>query len=135
MKLIGILTIGEDARLYYSQDGKAFGSVRGWCRYGRDKSYQWVDVKLLRNAEKLVPMFTKHKRLSVVIGDPHIETYEKKGGNEVGTKIVGILDDFEFADRKSDDDQEERPQTRPEPSRPVKAPATGFDDMDDDLPF
>ena len=134
MKIIGIMTVGEDAKLFYSQDGKAFGSVRGWWRHGRDKSFQWVDVKLLRNAEKLVPMFTKGKRLSVIIGEPHVETYEKKG-NEVGTKLVGILDDFEFGSSRGDEEQEERPQARPAPRQAAKAPATGFDDMDDDLPF
>ena len=79
MRLIGILQLGADAELFYSTQAKPIGSIRGWWKYGREDSFQWVDLKILgERAVKVVPMLTKGKRIMVIATDVHVETYERK---------------------------------------------------------
>ena len=134
MKLCGIVTVGEDAKLFYNPAGKAMGSIRGWWTHGRERKFQWVDIKVLRNAEQIVPMVTKNKRLLVFVSELHVETYEKKNSSEKGIKLVGILESFEFAERRGAEADAPPPPPH-DHKKAASEPRTSFNDMDDDLPF
>lgn len=127
MKHIGLVTVGQDAELFYTTDAKPIGSIRVWYKFGRDGSFQWLDLKLIgERAEKVVPMLKKSKRIEIVASDLHIEAYDKKGGQAKGFKLVGILDSFEFAERREDAPTADR--------RPLPGTAA-FDAQDEEVPF
>lgn len=145
LKSHGIAHIGRDAEVRYTPNGSAVANLALAFSY-RDKSggdaTQWVDAVLWgKQAESLGQYLTKGKRVSVDLRNVRLETYEGKNGP--ASKLVGDVVDLEFASTKSEDDKPSQqrqeaprpaPQPRPAPSAPPR-PASGFDDMDDDVPF
>ena len=138
-QIIGIFRIGKDAEIRYIPSGDAVCNLSLAFNYGKKehdgKPTQWIDAALFgKRAEAMAPYLLKGGMIYAVISDPHIETYEGKNGP--GSKLVGKVIEIEFAGSKSHD----APAKPSAPSRPA-APAkpagggTGFDDMDDDIPF
>jgi single-stranded DNA-binding protein len=146
MYLIGNLILGQDARTFPSQDGtRTYASVTGWWKHGKgdDARFQWVDLKMLApNAEKVAHMLTKGKTIHIIASQVHTETYQPKDQSKPPvTKIIGLLDRFDFVGRKEDAPTYSAPadtksrQGEPAPRKPAVKSGTAFDDMDDDIPF
>lgn len=176
MKLIGLIRLGRDVELRYSNNGTPVADLSGAWNYGQrgqdgKQPTMWASFSIWgERAEKLAPHLLRGKQLFVVAGDVHVQTYE--GQNGPGHKLVGRIESVEFAGSREDGGQRggdghapapaHRAQAqqqggyrssggRPAPGgapapRPAPAPAapapgggggasSGFDDMDDDIPF
>lgn len=154
MKLIGLIRLGRDAELRYTQDGTPVATLAGAWNYGRKdqdgkRPTQWANLSIWgERAEKLQPYLTKGAQLLVHADDVHVETYEGRNGQ--GHKLVGRVDSVEFAGSRDQAGQGSAP--APAPRAPAPAPqqrqarpdrppvqggggSTGFDDMEDDIPF
>ncbi len=154
MKLIGLIRLGRDAEIRFANDGTPVATLAGAWNYGRKdadgkRPTQWADLSLWGDrAEKLAPFLTKGAQLLVHADDVHIETYQGRNGE--GHKLVGRVDSVEFAGSREQSGGQQQPQQQrqaapaaPQQRRPAPAPApaqrsagaSGFDDMDDDIPF
>lgn len=142
MKSSGLFRIGRDAELRHLTSGVAVCNVALAYNYGKkgddgNRPTQWIEAAIFdKRAEVLAPMLLKGAQHVFHLSDLHIETYEGKNGQ--GTKLVGRVDDVELTDRR-DAPQANLPAQRQAPSAPAATPkprpASGFDDMDDDIPF
>lgn len=89
-----------------------------------------------RRAEVLAPMLLKGTPVVVAVEDPHIETYQGKNGP--GSKLVGKVLSIEFAGKAPDREGQAFAPARSAPRQAAPANAkrgSGFDDMEDDIPF
>lgn len=147
--LTGLFRITRDAELRYLPSGEPVINLSLVYSYGTKKNEhgflpsQFVEAGLWgKRAESLAQYLTKSKRIWAVITDVHIEAYKKQDGSP-GHKLAGRVQEIQFADEKQQDGQSAEPgEAAPRPtSRPARqaAPAaptkSGFDDMDDDIPF
>lgn len=153
MKAFGLARLGRDAEIRYTQGGEPVASLSLAISYGRKgddgkRPTQWVDGSLWgKRAEVLVPYLTRGSLVVVTLEDVHIEAYQGRNGE--ATKLVGRVTDIELAG--GGDRQQAAPaqaparQQQPQAqggyrgSAPRTAPAaaasTGFDGMDDSIPF
>jgi single-strand DNA-binding protein len=150
MILTGICRLGRDAEIRYTNDGTPVLNFSAAWNYGRKgddgkRPSQWVELSLWGDrAEKLADFLKKGTAICVVASDVHVETFEKRDGG-TGAKLVGRVDSIEFAGSR--EEREERyaapapaPAPAPKAPPPRSAPrgnpsGTGFDSMDDDIPF
>lgn len=159
-QMIGLGRVGRDVELRHTQHGDAVASVSLAFNYGKkdqggNRPTQWVDASIWgARAESLAPYLLKGTLLQVTIDDPHIETFQRQDGTQ-GSKLVGRISNLEFASRPPDSNgnttqaPQQRQQATP-PQRPpqndyqatrngqqsaASAPAGGFQDMDDDIPW
>lgn len=143
MKTSGLFTLGRDAEARTLQSGEVVVNLALASNYGKKgadgkRPTQWVDGSFWgERASKLAQYLLKGHQVVAYISDIHIETYE--GRNGAGSKLVGRVDDIELVARQ-DRDQQQAParQAAPQQARqsaPPPRPASGFDDMDDDIPF
>jgi len=101
MKLIGLCRLGKTAELRNVGD-TCVANLALAFNYGKkgedgNKPTQWLEASFWGNrAESLLQYLVKGQQLLVTVSDVHIETYEKNGGGE-GSKLVGRVDDIEFA--------------------------------------
>lgn len=139
MKAFALARLGRDAELRTTSQGESVATLALAISYGRKGSdgrrpTQWVDGALWgKRAEALAPYLTKGGLVSVLLEDVHIETYQGKNGE--ASKLVGRVVDVELA---GGGERAASPAPAPRAApRPAPAPAagTGFDDMDDDIPF
>jgi len=140
-QLFGMARLGRDAELRYTQDGTAVASLALAFDYGKRgqdgrRPTQWVEASIWRQrAESLAPHLLKGTRLSVVVDDVHVETFQKNDGTQ-GVKLVGVVSTIEFGGSPQATGQTPQPtqqrQAAPQQSRP--APAS-LADMSDDVPF
>ncbi len=137
-QLIGLARLGRDAELRTTQSGDAVASLSLAMDYraGREKETQWVDGALWgKMAETLTQYLVKGKLVCVTLDDVHIEEFQKRDGT-AGTKLVGRVSKLELAGGARDDGGRPAPtELRQAPKPPPKSSASGFDDMDDDIPF
>lgn len=156
MRLIGLVRLGRDVEVRYLQDGTPVASLSGAWNYGRPgednkKPTQWADLALWGDrADKLAPHLVKGRVLHIIAGDVHIETYTTRDGG-TGAKLVGRVESLDFAGPAPGDQQQGQQQGQQRapaaPQQRAQAPAaaprpaprqtggSGFDDMDDDIPF
>lgn len=136
-QLTGLFTLGRDAEIRTSQNGTVIVNLAVAYNYGRKgddgkKPSQWVRAAMFgKQAEALAPHLTKGKQVSLVIRDLHIATFQKQDGT-TGTSLEGVADFDDFARGNPTGSEAQRP---PQPARQAPRPASGFDDMDDDVPF
>jgi single-strand DNA-binding protein len=136
--LIGLFTLGRDAELRTTGQGEQVASLALAYTYGRKgadnkKPTQWVDAALWGDrATKLAEYLTKGSEFLMVLDDLHVETYAKRDGGQ-GVKLVGRVSTVEFTRAKPAATQ--APAPAPRAPAPAPKPASGFDDMDDDIPF
>ena len=138
-KMFGLARLGRDAEIRTTGQGESVATLALAFSYGRkgsdgNRPTQWVDAALWgKRAEALAPYLTKGGLVSVVLEDVHIETFEGKNGpcHKLAARVV----DVELASPKQAS-AAPAPAPRPAP-RPAPAPAagSGFDNMDDDIPF
>ena len=134
--LIGLFTLGRDAELRSTAQGEQVASLALACQYGRKgadgkRPTQWVDGALWgERAAKLAEYLTKGSEFYMHLEDVHVE---KRDGTQ-GVKLVGRVGALEFT-RGRPAAQAPAPAPAPRPPAPPPKPASGFDDMDDDVPF
>lgn len=140
-QLIGLVRLGRDAELRHTSAGEAVCSLSlayGYGRKGTDgkRPTQWVEGALWgKRAESLAPHLTKGSLLCVTVDDLHVEFFIKSD-NTQAVKLAGRVSELEFAGSPQTAAPAAPPAPRPPPP-PAPAPTTGsgFDDMDDDIPF
>ena len=155
--ITGAFRLGRDAELRYTPGQNEpvinLALAFNWGQKGEDgnRPSQWIEATLWgKRAEALAPYLLKGGQVYAVLGEPHIEHYE--GRNGAGVKLAARVIDIELVGAKQQGeqrpaaaapqrnayaDQRGAPQPsreRPSAQRPAAAP-TGFDDMDDDIPF
>lgn len=157
MKLIGLVRLGHDAEIRYTPAGLQICEFSGAFNYGRKadgekyRPSQWVKFALFGDrADRLVEFLTKGRQVFVVASDPHVEEFERREGG-MGWKFVARVDSIDLVGDApaAGDDAATAPAPRqpsqasssraPTPQQraasPRSASGTGFDDMDDDVPF
>ena len=149
--------IGRDAELRFIPSGEAVADIAIACNYGRkvdgEQPTQWIKATIWgKQAEALAPYLTKGKGIVAVLQDVNIQEFDGKNGK--GHSLVGRVVSIEFSISQPRSDEAEAEAPAPAPrrapapapqrfSRPGSAaghgtvgnPPTGFDDMDDDIPF
>lgn len=142
-QLIGLARLGRDAELRYTQSGDPVAALSLAFTYGRKgedgkRPSQWVDAAIWgKLAEAITPYLKKGGSVFVVLDDVHIETFQKRDGGE-GHKLAGRVSTIELAGGTQQPQApaaSQRPASRPAPQRASQPTGTGFDDMDDDIPF
>jgi single-strand DNA-binding protein len=145
-QLIGLARLGRDAELRYTTDNTPVASLSLAFSYGRKgesgkRPTQWVDASLWgKLAESLCEYLVKGSAVFVVLDDVHIQTFQLREGGE-GHKLVGKVATIELAgggqqSRAPAPAPASRPASRSAPQRQAPPKTnTGFDDMDDDIPF
>jgi single-strand DNA-binding protein len=158
LSAFGYARLGRDAELRYTNAGDAVTSLSLAFSYGRrDETGQrpttWVDAALWgKRAESLAQYLLKGTAVVVSLDELRMETYQGRSGE--GHKIAARVADIELASPKENGAAAapppavvaRRPEppagatTRPPPRLPARASApaaggSGFDDMDDDIPF
>lgn len=122
---------------------------------------QWLDCVLWnKRAEALAEHLTKGKQIIVTLKDVHVETFDLRDGGQ-GTKLIGDVQELEFGaspqgngNHDNGGGQQQRqqprgngngggqrnsaPQNRQQPQQKRQSTgggASGFDDLEDDIPF
>ena len=140
MKSFGLARLGRDAEIRTTSQGESVATLALAFSYGRKgndgkRPTQWVDAALWgKRAEALAPYLLKGGLVSVSLEDVHIETFEGKNGP--GHKLAARVVDVELAGGGEPRATAPAPRAAPAP-RPAPAPAggSGFESMDDDVPF
>ena len=144
--LTGVFRLGRDAELRRIPSGEAVINLSLAYSYGNkdssgNKPAQWIDGALWgKRAESLAQYLTKGVQVDCVLEDVHIEAFSKADGTP-SFKLAGRVLKFDFAGGGERDAQR---QSAPPPTRshaPIarqpqpQKPQSGFNDMDDDIPF
>jgi len=138
MKANGLARIGKDAEVRYTPGGAAVANVSLAFTYGKKgddgkRPTQWVDASLWgQRAESLAPYIKKGGQIVAYLEDVSIQTYTKGDGTQA-TKMVARLVDLEFV--SSGEQASSQPKPQPRPQAAPQSQGSGFDDMDDDIPF
>lgn len=137
--LTGLFTLGRDAENRTTAGGTTVVQIAVAYNYGRKgddgkRPSQWLRLSMFgKQAEALAPHLTKGKQVSLIVRDLHINTFTKQDGT-AGTALEGVADFDDFARGQQRQDAAPAPAPRPAPAPPPKA-SSGFEDMDDDIPF
>lgn len=151
MIITGLVRLGRDCETRYSHDGTPILSFSGAFNFydksaENNRGTQWVELTGFGERwERVAQYLVKGATVVVVASDPRIETYQRRDGGE-GHKFVARLDNIELAGRPP---EQQAGRTQPqERQAPARAPAqagqqrqaapksqSGFDDLDDDIPF
>lgn len=151
MHMTGLARLGRDIEVRYTQDGKPVGNLALAFNWGKkdqagNRPTQWIEASLWgERAEKLQSYLTKGAQVSVILSEPHIETFDKRDGGQ-GVKLVAKVLELQFAGGQQQGGQQQEGQQRQAPApRPAPAPqrqaapqarqSSGFDDFDSDIPF
>jgi single-strand DNA-binding protein len=138
MKANGLARIGKDAEVRYTPGGAAVANVSLAFTYGKKgddgkRPTQWVDASLWgQRAESLAPYIKKGGQIVAYLEDVSIQTFTKGDGTQA-TKMVARLVDLEFVAGGEQASSQPKPQPRPQAA--PQSHGSGFDDMDDDIPF
>ncbi len=147
--MTGVFRLGRDAEVRYTPAGDAISTLSLAYNYGKkdiggNKPTQWVDAGLWgERAIKLQEYLKKGTAIDVILEDVHLQEFDRRDGTK-GSKLVGRVLKLDFVGQKADDGAP-RPQRAAPPPAPGSAPpfqrpapqtgGSGFDDMDDDIPF
>ena len=138
MKAQGLARIGKDAEVRFTPGGTAVANVSLAFTYGKKgddgkRPTQWVDASLWgQRAESLAPYIKKGSQIVAYLEDVSIQTFTKGDGTSA-TKMVARLVDLEFVAGGEQASSQPKPQPRPQAA--PQSHGSGFDDMDDDIPF
>lgn len=144
MQLIGLARLGRDAELRHTSGGDAVTNLSLAFNYGRKddtgkRPSQWVEGVLWgKLAEALVSYLVKGQQVCATLDDVHTEEYDGRNGK--ATKLIGRVTSIQLAGQAASDGSARQAQRSPAPApaprpAPAKQSGTGFDDMDDDIPF
>ena len=138
MKAQGLARIGKDAEVRFTPGGTAVANVSLAFTYGKKgddgkRPTQWVDASIWgQRAEPMAPYLTKGKQIVAYLEDVHLQTYTKGDGTQ-NTKMVARLADLEFV--AGGEQASSQPKPQPKPQAAPQSQGSGFDDMEDDIPF
>ena len=138
MKANGLARIGKDAEVRYTPGGTPVANVSLAFTYGKKgddgkRPTQWVDASLWgQRAESLAPYIKKGGQIVAYLEDVSIQTFTKGDGTQA-TKMVARLVDLEFV--SGGEQASSQPKPQPKPQAAPQSHGSGFDDMDDDIPF
>lgn len=138
MKANGLARIGKDAEVRYTPGGAAVANVSLAFTYGKKgddgkRPTQWVDASLWgQRAESLAPYIKKGGQIVAYLEDVSIQTFTKGDGTQA-TKMVARLVDLEFV--SGGEQASSQPKPQPKPQAAPQSHGSGFDDMEDDIPF
>lgn len=138
MKAQGLARIGKDAEVRFTPGGTAVANVSLAFTYGKKgddgkRPTQWVDASLWgQRAESLAPYIKKGGQIVAYLEDVSIQTFTKGDGTQA-TKMVARLVDLEFV--SGGEQASSQPKPQPKPQAAPQSHGSGFDDMDDDIPF
>jgi single-strand DNA-binding protein len=136
MKANGLARIGRDVELRHTPNGEAVANLSLAFTYGKrgadgKRPTQWVEAALWgKRAESLAPYLLKGQQVVAYLEDVSIQTFRKQDGTD-GVKLAARVGDLELIAGQGE-------AQAPAPTRaPAPRPAapSGFDDMDDDIPF
>lgn len=133
--LYGLARIGRDTELRHTAQGEAVANLSLAFNYGRKGQdgktpTQWVEGAFWgKRAEALTQHLVKGALVMVTLNDVHIESFTKQDGT-AASKLVGRVAEIEFAGAPA-----ARPAPPPPPPPKPTPAASGFDDMDSDIPF
>ncbi|UCV00255.1 single-stranded DNA-binding protein [Acidovorax radicis] len=148
-KMYGLMRLGRDAEVKTLPSGKQVANLSLVYNFGQKEGdeypSQWIDAAFWgERAEKLAPFLLKGSLHLFTLGDVHIEKYTDKDGYEA-QKLAARVDDVELGPKRdtgqggSDSQPQRRPAAAPAPtSRPAPPPqsgGSGFDEMEDSIPF
>jgi len=145
-KMIGMMRLGRDAELRYMPNNEPVTNLSLAYAHGKadqngKRPTQWIDATLWgKRAEALTQYLTKGGLHCFTLDELHIQTFQKQDGSS-GTKLVARVLDVELGGARQDAAPAPAPAARPAPPPQRQAPApapraaSGFDDMDDDIPF
>ena len=132
--------LGRDAEIHYLPNGDPVASFSVADSQGREKPTIWWTCSIFgKRAESLSPYLTKGQAVTVN-GTVSEREYEKDG---VKRKTMGVrVSDVALQGGKREEaapkeaTQFKKPRhDAPKASQLPQRPASGFDDMDDDIPF
>ena len=140
----GLARIGRDVELRFLANGDAVANISLAFTYGRKdnegkRPTQWVEGSIWgKRAEALAPYLLKGGQVAVTLEDVCIETYQGKSGE--GHKLVGRVLAIDLVSTvQATQQQAPRPapaqNNAPQPRPAAQSTGSGFDDMDDDIPF
>ena len=144
-KMIGMMRLGRDAELRYTPNNEPVTNLSLAYAHGKagqdgKRPTQWIDATLWgKRAEALTQYLTKGGLHCFTLDELNIQTFQKQDGSS-GTKLVARVLDVELGARQ-DAAPAPAPAARPAPPpqrqapAPAPRPSSGFDDMDDDIPF
>lgn len=140
-KQIGNYRVGRDAELRFLQDGTPVASISLAYNYGKagqdgKRPTQWIDATMWgKRAETLAPILLKGSLHCFTLDEMHIQMFSRQDGTQ-GHKLVARVLDVELGSRPEGQAGAPAPAPAPRPA-PAPAPraASGFDDMDDDIPY
>ena len=144
-KMIGMMRLGRDAELRYTPNNEPVTNLSLAYAHGKagqdgKRPTQWIDAALWgKRAEALTQYLTKGGLHCFTLDELNIQTFQKQDGSS-GTKLVARVLDVELGARQ-DAAPAPAPAARPAPPpqrqapAPAPRPSSGFDDMDDDIPF
>jgi single-strand DNA-binding protein len=153
-QLFGLARLGRDSELRYTADNTPVSNLSLAFSYGRraedgKRPTQWVEGVLWGAlAEAISQYLVKGTAVAVTLDDVHIETFQGRDGTP-GHKLVGKVTQIELAgspqrsEAPAQQTRQAAPPTRQQAAPQRQAPArqqsqstgTGFDAMDDDIPF
>lgn len=133
--------VGKDPEVRYSTNGDAIANftVATSERY-KDKQTgeavektEWHNVSAFRRLAEIIGEYVHKGSLIYIEGKIQTRKYEKDGVTHYATSIVAS--EMKMLGSK-DGSQQQQGQQRPANRAPApREQATGFDDMDDDIPF
>lgn len=150
-QIAGVFRLGRDAEVRFTQGGDPVANLALAFNYGKKdadgkRPSQWVDAILWgKRAEALSPYLKSGGQIYALLGDPRIETYDRKDGTQ-GFKLVANVLEVELISSRQDSGQAQRPQQSNAPQRNAYADARGSQQPaqqrpaasefhDDDIPF
>ncbi|MHB1408019.1 MAG: single-stranded DNA-binding protein [Acidovorax defluvii] len=124
--------IGKDPEMRYLKDGDPVLSFSVADDQGKDKPTTWWPCSLFgKRAESLQQYLTKGASITVT-GTVQEREYTDKDGNQRKAMQVRVGDIALQGGR-----QDAKPEGQAKPQKPAKpaAQSSGFEDMEDDMPF
>ena len=144
MRAFGVATLGGDMEIRFLPDGTPVGQVSLAFKLGKkgaDGKYltQWVSGSMFgKRAESVAAYMTKGSRHAFHLSDLHLDEYTAKDGTQ-RSSLKARIDDVEFGGGKSEGGKDSGAQNNnqaPQRQQPAASGGgSGFDDMDDDIPF
>lgn len=137
-----LFTLGRDAEIRATPSGMPVCNLSLAYQYGQKgqdgkKPTGWLDAALWgKRAEAMAPYLLKGTKLVVTVEDVHIQSFTKADGT-AASKMAGNIIAITFVPMPKQDGAAPAaaPRAAP-PPRPAPPPVkTGYDDMDDDIPF
>jgi len=139
LQAFGLARLGRDAEVRQTNGGDSVAtlSLAFDLRVKGEKITQWVEAALWGNqAEALEEYLIKGKQIAVQLEDMRIEEFTDRDGNK-RSKLIARVSRLDLAGgREGGAAPAPAPRQAPAPRAAAKpAGGSGFDDMDDDIPF